>query len=128
MAFFYAPRLKRLPGAIFHSFSGTTRDAESLLAKGVNAYFSFGAPVLNGNKRAAAACASVPAERLLAETDAPWQPPSRAAGGGDFCRAEDLEPIIEGIAGIRGIGAERLAEIACLNFRAAYGIEGKTDP
>lgn len=121
LAFFYAPRLRRLPGAIFHSFSGTERDAESLLAKGVNAYFSFGAALLNGNKRAAAACASVPEDRLLAETDAPWQPPRREAGGGGFCRAEDLEPIIEGMAGIRGVGAQRLAEIAQGNFRLAYG-------
>jgi len=128
MAFLYAPRLRRLPGAIFHSFSGTTRDAESLLAKGVNAYFSFGAPVLNGNKRAASACASVPAERILAETDAPWQPPARAAGGGDFCRAEDLEPIIEGMARIRGVGAERLAESVGRNFRVAYGIAEREQP
>ena len=37
LAFFYAPRLGGLTAPIFHSFSGTERDAESLLAKGVNA-------------------------------------------------------------------------------------------
>jgi TatD DNase family protein len=118
MAFAYAPRLRRLRAAIFHSFSGTPREAESILSKGVNAYFSFGAPILNGNKRAAAACASIPADRILAETDAPWQPPR----GGEFCRAEDLRPIAEGIARIRGIGTEEFGEAIRANFDRAYGI------
>jgi TatD DNase family protein len=118
MAFAYAPRLRRLRAAIFHSYSGTPREAESLLAKGVNAYFSFGAPILNGNKRACAACASIPADRLLAETDAPWQPPR----GGEFCRAEDLATIVEGIARMRDVGSERLGEAIEKNFRSAYGI------
>jgi TatD DNase family protein len=117
MAFAYAPRLKRLQAAIFHSFPGTANDAESLLAKGVNAYFSFGAPILNGNKRAAAACAAVPTERLLSETDAPWQPPKRA----DFCRPEDLGPIVEGMARLRCIDREELREILEGNFTLVYG-------
>jgi TatD DNase family protein len=116
-AFAYAPRMKRLPAAIFHSYSGTARDAESLLDKGVNAYFSFGAPVLNGNKRAAAACAAVPRERLLSETDAPWQPPKGSA----FCRAEDLGAIVDGMAALRGMESSGMREILSENFRRAYG-------
>jgi TatD DNase family protein len=131
MAFAYAPRMKRLSGAIFHSFSGTSRDAESLLAKGVNAYFSFGASVLNGNKRAAEACASVPEDRILAETDAPWQPPRRAGleaaalGGADYCRAEDIEPIVAGIGALRGTDAQGLEPILSGNFRRAFAIAAK---
>jgi len=119
MAFSYAPRLRRLRAAVFHSYSGTARDAESLLAKGINAYFSFGAPILNGNKRAAAACASVPAGRILSETDAPWQPPRGAA----FCRPEDLRPIVEGMSRLRGAGVAELGEVLARNFRLAYGLE-----
>ena len=123
MAFAYAPRLRRLPAAVFHSFPGSSTDAQSLVAKGINAYFSFGAPVLNGNKRAAAACAAVPLDRLLAETDAPWQPPR----GGEFCRAEDISPIVEGMARLRGIdassgaGTEAFAQSLVANFHRAYG-------
>ncbi len=120
LAFSYAPRLKRLRGAVFHSYSGTARDADSLLAKGVNAYFSFGAAILNGNKRAAAACAAVPAERLLAETDAPWQPPRASA----FCRAEDIIQVVEGMARLRGVEAAMLGPALASNFRRAYGIAG----
>lgn len=117
LIFSYAPRLKRLRGAVFHSYSGTAHDAESLLAKGVDAYFSFGAAILNGNKRARAACAAVPAERLLAETDAPWQPPR----GAEFCRAEHIGMVVEGMAGLRGVDPRELREALERNFRAAYG-------
>jgi TatD DNase family protein len=121
MAFAYAPRLRRLPAAIFHSYSGTPQDAESLLAKGVNAYFSFGSPILNGNKRAARACASVAEDRLLSETDAPWQPPRRSPyRAGNFCRMEDIALVGEGIAAIRGVAAGSLAETLEQNFRRAY--------
>jgi TatD DNase family protein len=129
LAFAYAPRLRRLPAAVFHSFSGGPRDAEAFLARGVNAYFSFGAPVLNGNKRAAAACASVPADRLLCETDAPWQPPrpSPAAGvdAGHFCRAEDIARVAAGMAELRGAGAGELASLTAANFRRAYALDGR---
>jgi len=128
LAFAYAPRLKRLPAAIFHSFPGTTDDAASFLSKGVNAYFSFGSPIVNGNKRAAAACASIPAERLLSETDAPWQPPWRGpassgalAAVGDFCRAEDIAIVTSGMAALRGLGIDELEVLTGRNFARAFG-------
>jgi TatD DNase family protein len=131
LAFAYAPRLKRLPAAIFHSFAGTSSDAESLLAKGVNAFFSFGAPIMNGNKRAAAACASVPEERLLSETDAPWQPPRRGPAlspfrgvDADFCRAEDIALVATGMAALRGIGVDELEARIRRNFDRAFGGAG----
>jgi TatD DNase family protein len=121
LAFAYSGRLKALPAAIFHCYSGTADDAASLLARGVNAFFSFGAPILNGNKRAAAACAAVPGDRLLAETDAPWQPPRRdGPRGANFCRAEDLFPVIEGIAALRGAGPDAIGELTAANFKKAF--------
>jgi TatD DNase family protein len=117
LAFEYAPRLRRIRSAVFHSYSGTAGEAEALLSKRIEAYFSFGAAVLNGHKRAIAACAAVPEGRLLAETDAPWQPPR----GSPFCRLEHLEDVIEGIARIRGAAAAGVAETTAANFSAAYG-------
>jgi TatD DNase family protein len=123
LAFAYAPRLKRLRGAVFHSYSGTPSEAEALLSKGVDAYFSFGAPILNGNKRASRACAALPADRLLAETDAPWQPPRSEARVEDrFCRAQDLVRVIAGMAEIRGIGAQEAERLTADNFHRAYGM------
>jgi TatD DNase family protein len=120
LAFEYAPRLKRLPAAIFHSYSGSARDGEALVRRGVPAYFSFGAPPLNGNKRSAEACALAPAERLLVETDAPWQPPK----GEPFCRWEHLRELLSGIAAIRGVEEAALEDLVLANFERAYGLEG----
>ncbi len=124
LAFEYAPRLRRLRGVVFHSYPGTAAEAESLLRRGVPAYFSFGASTLNGNKRAAAACAAVPGDRLLAETDAPWQPPRRPRfEGPDSCRPEDLAAVIAGIASIRGEGARAIEDAVAANFAIAFGRE-----
>ncbi len=65
--------LKKLPAVVFHSFPGSPVEAESFLKRGVNAYFSFGKPILNGNKRARACVADLSLDRLLFETDAPYQ-------------------------------------------------------
>jgi TatD DNase family protein len=131
LAFEYAPRLKRLRAAVFHSFPGSGDDARSLLTKGVNAYFSFGAPVVNGNKRAQAACASIPADRILSETDAPWQPPRRPEGrplgearkgAADWCRPEDLEMIVDGISALRDTDRPSIERALARNFAAAFGL------
>ena len=59
-------------------------------------------------------------DRLLAETDAPWQPPR----GGEFCRAEDISPIVEGMARLRcidaGPSAAGFAQLLVANFHRAY--------
>lgn len=68
-----AAALKKVPAVVFHSFAGTLMDARSLLSKGVNAYFSFGKPLMNGAKKAILCVRTLPIERLLFETDAPYQ-------------------------------------------------------
>ncbi len=68
-----AAALKKVPAVVFHSFAGTLADARSLLSKGVNAYFSFGKPLMNGAKKAILCVRALPLDRLLFETDAPYQ-------------------------------------------------------
>lgn len=68
-----AGALKKAPAVVFHSFAGSPADASSLLAKGINAYFSFGKPLMNGAKKAILCVRSLPQDRLLLETDAPYQ-------------------------------------------------------
>ncbi len=68
-----AGALKKVPAVVFHSFAGTLMDARSLLSKGINAYFSFGKPIVNGAKKAMHCVRALPIERLLFETDAPYQ-------------------------------------------------------
>ncbi len=68
-----AAELKKVPAVIFHSFAGSPMDALSLLSKGINAYFSFGKPIINGAKKAVHCVRALPLDRLLFETDAPYQ-------------------------------------------------------
>jgi TatD DNase family protein len=82
---------------IFHSWPGTLEEGQSLLRRGVNAYFSFGNIVMLNHKQAIRCCSLFPAERLLTETDAPYQPPR----GKDFSCWEDLPRIIETAAALR---------------------------
>lgn len=71
--FEYSKQLKKLPEVLFHSFMGPPVEARSLLARGINGYFSFGKQLLNGNKKAIACVKELPPECILAETDAPFQ-------------------------------------------------------
>lgn len=71
--FEYASQLKNLPSVLFHSFMGTSIEAKSLLNKGINGYFSFGKQIMNNNKKVIDCVKNLPLEKLLLETDAPFQ-------------------------------------------------------
>lgn len=65
--------LRQARAVVFHSFMGSVREANAFLERGINAFFSFGKPLLQGKKSATACIHELPMERLLLETDAPWQ-------------------------------------------------------
>ena len=71
--FEYSKKLKKLPEVLFHSFMGSPVEAHSLLNREINGYFSFGKQLFNGNKKSIACVRELPIERILAETDAPFQ-------------------------------------------------------
>jgi TatD DNase family protein len=89
--------LAKCKAVVFHSWSGTYEEGQTLLRRGVNAYFSFGNAILNGHKRAMRCCALFEAQRLLTETDAPFQPQK----GKDISYWMDLPLIIETAAELR---------------------------
>jgi TatD DNase family protein len=95
--FAHTKALKRLPGVVFHSYMGTPEEGASLLRRGVNSYFSFGAGILLNHRTAIRCCATLPLDRLLLETDAPYQP----LRGRDFSRWADLAAIRNAAAAIR---------------------------
>jgi TatD DNase family protein len=115
--------LKKIPALVFHSYSGTLKEGEDLVKRGVNAYFSFGASLLLKHKEARRACALLPAERLLLETDAPYQPPR----GRPFSTWADLASILREAAVLRRDAespASSPAELEALtdeNFRLVFG-------
>lgn len=122
--FAHTAALKKLPAVIFHSWPGTMGEGESLLRRGVNVYFSFGTVITLNHKEAIHCCANIPGERLLTETDAPYQP----LRGAEFSRWADLPLIVKtaGLlrkeAGKPGADPEELEKIVEENFRTAFEV------
>jgi len=120
--FAHAPVLRKCAAVVFHSWPGTATDGEALLRRGINAFFSFGAVVALNHRQAMRCCATFPAERLLAETDAPYQP----LRGTGFSQHGDLPRILEAMsalrreAGQRGATAGELEGVIAGNFRSAF--------
>jgi TatD DNase family protein len=93
----FMPQLKKLPAVVFHSWPGTRDEAEAILKKGINAYFSFGAAVLKNHKDAIASARILPSDRVLLETDAPYQPLREK----EYSTWRDLSQVCTCIAGLR---------------------------
>ncbi|MDR1099748.1 MAG: TatD family hydrolase [Treponema sp.] len=120
--FAYGPELRKISAVIFHSWPGTLGEGEALLRRGINVFFSFGTPLLLNHKEARRCCASLPAEHLLLETDAPWQP----LRGKAFSAWADLPAILREAASLRreagkpGADPEELEQIVEANFFRAF--------
>lgn len=71
--FLYCKELKKLPAVVFHGFPGSCQEAQNLLQRGIEGYFSFGKELLKGRKNSIRCVRELPLERLLTETDAPYQ-------------------------------------------------------
>jgi len=93
----FAGELKKLSAVIFHSWPGTRGEGEALLRRGINAFFSFGTVVAKNHREAMASAALFPADRILLETDAPYQP----LRGKAFSSWRDLDAICMAISGLR---------------------------
>ena len=93
----FSKELKKLPAVIFHSWPGTKSEGEALIKRGIDVYFSFGTTVLKNHKQAMASAASFPPERILLESDAPWQPLRNKL----YSSWQDLEAICSCIASLR---------------------------
>jgi TatD DNase family protein len=108
--FAYKKQLKHIKAVIFHGFSGTERDASALLAAGINASFSFGTAILNNHKKAQKAVSVIPPQRLLFETDAPYQP----SRGNEYSHYRDLRPILEKAAALRREAGSDFSDVHAL--------------
>ena len=114
--------LKKLPAVVFHSWPGTRGEGQALLRRGVNVFFSFGSTVMKNHREAMACAALFPPERLLLETDAPYQP----LRGKSFSSWRDLQQICSCIAALRkeagspGAEPEELQTQTTANFFRAF--------
>lgn len=108
--------LKQYPvRGIIHSYSGSSEMAAVYVKLGY--YISFGASVLFPNaKRPAQVIASVPLNRLLIETDAPYQSPVKDHRH----EPEDVINIYQAISGIRQLGMTELEKAVETNFDSVF--------
>ncbi len=111
-----AKKLSKLPAVIFHSFPGSPLEAVSLIKRNINAYFSFGKPIINGNKRAIACISDLPIDVLLAETDAPYQ----TLKGEAFTPASDIIKVYKKIAELRVTEISEICNSFENNFWKAF--------
>lgn len=109
-----------LPGAggHVHAYSGSPELVARYVALGL--YLSFSAAVARDDSACARAARLVPAERLLAETDAPDQPPPARAG----TRNEPafLDATVCALAAARGATPAAIAALTERNARVLFGL------
>ncbi len=112
----YGRELASVPAVIFHCWPGRLEEARMILKKGINAFFSFGTPILRDSRHAIETLIGLPATRILSETDAPWQPPH----GAQWSRREDIVRVVEKMAAMLSLEQRVLLPTLEHNFENAF--------
>lgn len=100
---------------LIHSYSGSIEMAELFIKAGY--YISFGASILFPNaKRPREVVAKIPLDKLLIETDSPYQSPVK----GHVHEPMDVVNIYEEISRIRGINIDELKQCVEANFDSLF--------
>lgn len=112
-------------GFLLHSYGGAGEMVEGFVKRG--AYFSFSGYFLHERKAAQREVfRQIPIDRLLVETDAPdmLPPPApsvRLLGEGTLNSPSNLEFTCRGLAELRGVTVDELAEQVAENFARLFG-------
>jgi TatD DNase family protein len=106
---------------VFHSFSGTTKFLESVLAK--NYHVSFTGPVTFKNTNYNRLIDCVPLAQLLLETDSPFLAPVPFRGKRN--EPANIKYIAEKIAQIKGVTIQNLGEITSENARNLFRLRNQ---
>ena len=114
--FLYCKDLKKLPAVVFHAFPGSRQEAENLLRRGVEGYFSFGKELLRGRKNSIRCVQELPLERLLAETDAPYQPLRNQ----EATLPQDIKLVYQEFAMLRGVHEDEIKNPLEKNFQRIF--------
>jgi len=101
-------------GGVLHSYSGS-RELVSVY-RDLGMAFSFAGPITYNNARnVISAARAIPAELLLAETDAPDQSPAGHRGGRN--EPAYVADVIAGLASARGVSVDEMIELTTANAR-----------
>ena len=109
------PNLK----GVMHCFSGSAEIAERCVKMGL--YVAFGGSLtFKNNKKAPAAAAVVPLDRLLLETDCPYMAP--VPHRGKRCHPAMTAITCDKLAEIKGIDPAEMERIAAENAKRLFGV------
>lgn len=110
--FQFSRKLSQIPAVVFHSYSGTANEAAFILSRNINGFFSFGTSILNGHTKAISAVAEIPLEKMLIETDSPYQPLKNK----EYTGVGEIELILLKISEIKKIDLLTIRQIIHSNF------------
>lgn len=113
-----AERFGMLRG-VMHSFTGSAETAEACVELGLFISFA-GMLTFKKNHELREVAASIPADRLLVETDAPYLAPTPYRGKRN--EPAYLKHTVACLAEIHGMDVDRMAELTTNNARRLYGV------
>lgn len=108
-----------ITNGVMHCFSGSAEIAKELVKMGFMISFT-GVLTFKNARRAVEACAAVPLERLMVETDCPYMAPEPHRGERNF--SGYVRFVAEKMAEIKGVSYEELVRITTENAERFYRI------
>ena len=108
-----------ISNGVMHCFSGSAEAAKELVKMGFMISFT-GVLTFKNARRAIEACAAVPLERLMVETDCPYMAPEPHRGERNF--SGYVRHVAEKMAEIKEVSGEELIQITTENGKRFYGI------
>ncbi len=108
-----------ISNGVMHCFSGSAETAKQLVKMGFMISFT-GVLTFKNARRALEACAAVPLDRLMVETDCPYMAPEPHRGERNF--SGYVRYVAAKMAEIKGVSLEELITITTENGKRFYGI------
>ncbi len=108
-----------ISNGVMHCFSGSAETARQLVEMGFMISFT-GVLTFKNARRALEACAAVPLDRLMVETDCPYMAPEPHRGERNF--SGYLRYVAAKMAEIKGVSLEELIIMTTENGKRFYGI------
>lgn len=109
----------KISNGVVHCFSGSAETAREILKLGMMISFT-GVLTFKNAKKAIAACAAVPLDRLMIETDCPYMSPEPHRGRRNF--SGYVEFVARKMAEIKDVSYDELVNITERNAKRFYGI------
>lgn len=109
----------KISNGVVHCFSGSAETAREILKLGMMISFT-GVLTFKNAKKAIAACAVVPLDRLMIETDCPYMSPEPHRGERNF--SGYVEFVARKMAEIKVVSYDELVDITERNAKRFYGI------